>query len=227
MTISDTDKIMQLTTHPLLSDGEIHVWHIDLDRPAGELSELLSEDETERANSMLRDQDKSRFIRVRGAMRSLLGEQIGVSGGELEFELGEHGKPFISQPESALQFNLTHCDDLALLAMSERVTVGVDLERISSRPSQLKIAERLFPQSVHDELANLPSSQQDTAFFHHWTEYEACAKCQGVGIFSSGKDKSGIQTIHFSPKPEWIACLACKMSGQDQIITLKHFKFMF
>jgi len=226
MTILDTDEIKEVINPPSLTAEEIHVWHIDLDRPIGGMSGLLSQEETARVEAMLMEQDKSRYKRVRGAMRSILGNQLGVPGDALEFIRGEHGKPSIRQPESAIQFNLTHCAGMALLAVSETIPVGVDLEHISSRPSQLRIAQRLFPQSVHDDLAALPSSQQDAAFFQHWTEFEACAKCQGVGIFTPGKDESGIQTIHFTPKPGWIACVACKTSAKEALIRLKHFNFM-
>jgi len=158
-------------------------------------------------------------------MRTILGNRLGVSGALLEFGLGKHGKPFISHPESSMEFNLTHCDGMALLAMCKTSHVGIDLERISSRPSQLKIAKRLFPTSVYQELSDLPVDQLGAAFMQNWTEFEARAKLHGAGIFSTRKEQlDAVHVSHFSPQPGWIACIATRNHG-TAAVELKHFYF--
>jgi 4'-phosphopantetheinyl transferase len=193
-----------------LKSGYIHIWRIDLDGPVDDLTALLSTEEISRANAKLSTKERDRSIRVRGAVRSILGDYLGVAGGEIEFVAGEKGKPSIYRPDSNIEFNLTHCEEIAFLAVAYSTPVGIDLERIRHRPSQLKIAQRMFSESICRELAQLSSGQLDAAFSKHWTELEARAKCVGSGIFSYQKGMNEITTSHFTPQDGWIACLAVK-----------------
>lgn len=206
------------------TDIAVHIWHIDLDQAAGDLPDLLSPDETERAERFTLEQDRNRFVRARGAMRAILGNRLGVSGALLEFGLRRHGKPFLHHPESSIEFNLTHCNGMALLAVCETNHVGIDLERISSRPSQLKIAKRLFPAPVYKELSALPVDQLGAAFMQNWTEFEARAKLHGAGIFSTKGEQDAVHITHFSPQPGWIACIATGNPG-GATVELKHSNF--
>lgn len=207
-----------------ITNIELHIWHIDLDQPSDGLPDLLSPDETERADRFTLEQNRNRFVRARGTMRSILGNRLGLSGALLEFGLGKHGKPFISHPESTIEFNLTHCDSMALLAISESSAVGIDLERISSRPSQLKIAKRMFSESVYAELLTLPAERLGSAFTEYWTEFEARSKLHGAGIFSGKGPQDGVVVTHFLPRQGWIACIATGNQG-DAFVELKHFNF--
>jgi len=205
--------------------GEVQVWSIDLDQTAGDLALLLSVDEADRAEEYTHTRDRNRFILARGAMRSILGQQLGISGAAIRFEQGEHGKPYISELDSVIEFNLTHCQGHGLLAVSGDCAVGIDLERIRPGRSQLKIAQRLFPQSIVDELSALPADQVDAAFYHHWTKFEACTKYHGAGIFHAENTIEELSATHFAPRPGWIACVAtCKPAAGDTL--LKHFSFI-
>jgi 4'-phosphopantetheinyl transferase len=207
-----------------LGNTSVHIWRIDLNGSVGNLSALLSAQEIKRADDKKAEIERSRFIRARGAMRSILGDYLALPGGELEFVLGEKGKPSIDHPDSNLEFNLTHCDEMALLAVSEATPVGIDLERIRTRTAQLKIAKRMFSESVYRELEQLSSDQLAPAFFKHWTELEARAKCVGDGIFSHDSREDEIISRHFSPQDGWIACIAtCGISPAP--LVLKHFLY--
>jgi 4'-phosphopantetheinyl transferase len=208
-----------------LTAVEIEVWCLDLDQPVGALAGLLSPDETERAGRYGRELERNRFVYARGAVRTILGEHLGVPGAQLEFAPGSKGKPSLHHPCPGFEFNLTHCEGMALLALSQDCPVGVDLEYVRSRPAQMKIARRLFTRSVQDELASLPTDQLAAAFTRSWTEYEARAKCLGAGIFSTVTRNEEISTCHFTPQPGWIACVA-GLTGKGGFITLKHLNFM-
>ena len=115
---------------------------------------------------------------------------------------------------------------MALLAVAKNIPLGIDLERIHARPSQLKIAQRMFPHAIYQELTELSADQLATSFFRHWTELEARAKCLGDGIFSCEKGRNDITTCHFSPQDGWIACIATK--GVDiSTLELKHFVYIY
>jgi 4'-phosphopantetheinyl transferase len=207
-----------------LTDDCIHIWQIDLDGPVASLAELLSAEELKRAEAKLQTNAPHRSIRARGAIRSILGDYLAVPGAKLEFVQGEQGKPSIFLPNSDIEFNLTHCENIALLAVANKTPVGIDLERIRTRPFQLKIAQRMFSEQVFRELSRLSSDQLDTAFFQHWTELEACAKCIGYGIFSYKERNNKISTKHFTPKQGWISCIATE-SADVSSMQLKHFVY--
>jgi len=200
------------------------IWHIDLDQPLGDLADLLSPDEIQRAERIIQEQDRNRFVRARGAVRTIIGNQLGQSAALLEFGVGEHGKPFIQQPESGLEFNLTHSGGRGMLALSENGPVGVDLERIRSRPSHLKVAQRIFSADCYQQLSALPVDQLAAAFTERWTEFEARAKLHGAGIFSAQAEQDGIHITHFSPLDGWLACIAT-LTPFGEAVELRHFNF--
>ncbi len=207
-----------------LKDDSIHIWRIDLDGPTHDLYGLLSAKEIKRAQDRRQEIERKRFILAHGAMRSILGEYLGISGAELAFIHGEKGKPSLDHPKVNIKFNLTHCEDMALLAVADAIPVGIDLERIRSRPMQLKIAQRMFPPAIYQELLQLSADRLDATFFKHWTELEARAKCLGGGIFSADDARDCITISHFSPQDGWMACVAAK--GLDvSTLELKHFLY--
>ncbi len=215
--------VMEQTLNDLTDDC-IHIWQIDLDGPVTAMEELLSAEELNKAEAKLKANAPHRAIRARGAMRSILGDYLAVPGAKLEFVQGAQGKPSIFLPNSDIEFNLTHCENMALLAVANKTPVGIDLERIRTRPFQLKIAQRMFSEQVFRELAQLSSDQLDSVFFQHWTELEACAKCIGEGIFSYKERSNKISTKHFTPKQGWISCIATE-SADVSSIQLKHFVY--
>jgi 4'-phosphopantetheinyl transferase len=133
MTLPDT-KWTQSAVHPTLSADEVHVWRAGLDRPAAEYARLLSRDEQARADRLRFEQLQRRFIVGRGILRVILGRYLNVSPEEVEFEYHPNGKPALSSRllHAALCFNLSHSDELLLLAVTYHRAVGIDLETIHS-----------------------------------------------------------------------------------------------
>ncbi len=213
-----TDKTRTITP------GEVHIWRIDLDKPAAGMLELLSPDEIERSGRLKQALDRNRFIRAHGAMRFILGDYLGLNGKLLTFGVGDKGKPYLIRPDTSLKFNLSHCEDMALLAVTKEISVGIDLERIRTEPLQLKIAKRMFPEPVYTRLSALPPEHVGKEFLHYWTEFEAKAKCMGEGIFSNGDKQNRLPTAHFIPEPGWTACVAI-MQHEINSNNLRHHKF--
>lgn len=197
--------------HPgSLNRGELHLWRIELDKPANTLADLLSPDEQERAERLLDQQGQQRFIHARSALRIILGKYLDIAPGELGFGYGEHGKPFVQDPATDLCFNLTHSHELALLAITRQAEVGIDLERPQARPNAQAIARRLFDETIQHELDKLEGSALTQAFYQHWTAHEAAIKTLGSGIFQGdeqGNDSSP-DVMNFIPSEGWLAAVA-------------------
>jgi len=171
-----------------LGDDDLHVWLATLDLPRStvdRLRQLLSSDETVRADRFHFAIDRDRFIVARGYLRTILGKYISTDPSEIRLSYGEFGKPSVTNPSAVaagLKFNLAHSGGLALYAMTLRAEIGVDLEEIRADFSTDEIAERFFSGKEIVRLRSLPPSEHPQAFFHCWTRKEAFVKAKGTGL---------------------------------------------
>jgi len=146
-----------------LIPSEVHVWRACLDPPAAgsqDFTPLLSREEQERAEAFLLPRDRLRFRAGRGLLRILLGRYLKIGPQELEFSYGPHGKPEIgaSLKRRKIEFNLSHAGGHLLVAVALGRRVGVDIERISSEPERVEIADRFFAPVERAALEALPET---------------------------------------------------------------------
>ncbi|MBO5967732.1 MAG: 4'-phosphopantetheinyl transferase superfamily protein [Clostridia bacterium] len=87
----------------------------------------------------------------------------------------ENGKPRFSA-DGAPQFSLSHAGGLAVAAICEQASIGVDLELARNTMNPAAVAARFFTEAEQKEF----SEQGD--FFALWTKKEAKAKCLGVPL---------------------------------------------
>jgi 4'-phosphopantetheinyl transferase len=178
-----------LATAPALTPTAVHVWAFPLDLSPERIAELtttLSSDERERAGRFSVEQLRHRFIAGRGGMRTVIADYLQVAPAELEFSYTSKGKPAFAAPSAIpLHFNLAHSHELALLSVTRRAEVGVDVEKIRPFPNAEDIAERFFSAGEIAALKILPPTARDAAFFHLWTRKEAWLKATGDGIAES------------------------------------------
>ncbi len=131
-----------------------------------------------------RPADRTRFAVCHAVLRVLLGGYLGASPSALSFERNAYGKPrLLPAVPASLQFNLSHTTGIGLLAVSNDLALGVDVEEI--RPVEHDIAERYFSVREQADLKRLTGSDWLEGFFHCWTRKEAILKAEGVGL--SGK----------------------------------------
>jgi len=184
--VNDTSVLAACRRGGGLPEDEVHIWEVDLDCPperSPALLDCLSQDERARAQRFRFDRDRDRFVAARVALREILGRCIGLPAHEIVFEYGPYGKPALESPAGAgVEFNVSHCEGLALIAVAAGRRVGVDLERIVSGASRQRIAERFFSPAEIAALRALPAASQDEAFFACWTRKEAYIKARGEGL---------------------------------------------
>jgi 4'-phosphopantetheinyl transferase len=169
--------------HPGLTDGELHVWLVELDRPGDELSalaDLLSADERERAGRFHFERDKQHFTAGRGILRTVLGRYLSLAPTEFAFAYGLRGKPGL--PGTALHFNLAHSGGLAVIAVARGSAVGIDVEQIRVVPSWDSVMNSFFSAAEREAIQSIPSVDRLFAFFTCWTRKEAYLKATGDGI---------------------------------------------
>jgi 4'-phosphopantetheinyl transferase len=172
------------------NSGEIHVWHVDLSA-APELIErgraLLTPDELRRAERRVLPVHKTRFLLSHLALRCILALYLGISPEAVSVAHTLHGKPRLqSDDQGALEFNLSHSGDLALVAVSSDAPVGVDIERVRPwGPGVDDAPAHVFGARERCQLAAVPARLRPEAFTRCWTRKEAIAKAIGTGLSSA------------------------------------------
>jgi 4'-phosphopantetheinyl transferase len=164
---------------PEASAGRVDVWTVWLGREAA-APELLSSDEAARASRFVFDRHRRRYVACRSTLRVLLGSYLGEPASDLCFTYTNYGKPELAG--RAISFNVSHCDDLALIAVTLKHRLGVDIERLRPLEDLDGVAWTVFSSSELATLDTVPRHLKADAFFNCWTRKEAFIKAVGEGF---------------------------------------------
>ncbi len=173
--------------HPALGPDQVHLWRSRLDLPAAtvaSLGRLLSGDELERAQRLVFERDRRRFIVARGLLRLLLARYTGSAARDLVFGYEARGKPFLAGPAgvAAPAFNLAHAEEWAAYGFTLRGPIGVDIEYHTALEDMGQLAATIFSEHEQATLEAVPAHQRLAAFYAGWTRKEAFVKALGAGL---------------------------------------------
>jgi len=148
------------------------------------LTQLLSAAEKNRANRFFRERDRRRYVVARARLRELLAPRLGVPAQSIDFTYGTHGKPALAAgfADSDLRFNVSHCEDLAVVAFASGRAIGVDVEAVRVVPDADDIAARFFSRRENAAYLALAPRDRPLGFFNCWTRKEAFIKAIGEGL---------------------------------------------
>ena len=215
----------------------VTVWLVEADSPdlcgasPGEVARRLGPAERARADRLSPDR-RWRFVAFRAALRSILRKH----GAELEdgadFERTKNGKPVLA---GGPEFSFSASEGLALIAISDRGPVGVDIERIRDvhRPADWRTRHpALGAMAFGEELGDRSDAFR---FLRAWTRLEAFYKREGLPLAGAlegsigGRD--GALARHLSdpgsvvdldPPPGYLAaCALSRGATCDRRITMR------
>lgn len=117
-----------------LSIDHIDVWLCDLKILSGDINKfyaILSEDECVRADKLKVEDKKQQYIITRGILRQRLSLLTNIDPEDFIFKYLEHGKPVLENNHQSadITFNVSHSHDLALIAISQKHHLGIDIEK--------------------------------------------------------------------------------------------------
>lgn len=164
-------------------DDDIHVWRVSLKDTKSIGSyfiENLSKEEQERAESFHFEKDRIQYVVSHYALRYLLAAYVGCDANILQFEHNSFGKPFVKN--SKVSFNLSHSGNIALIAITQGIEVGVDVEKVEREIDYLNLAKSFFSQSEYMSILSAVNSEQLASFYRCWTGKEAIVKAYGKGL---------------------------------------------
>jgi 4'-phosphopantetheinyl transferase len=167
-----------------LLDGVCDVWSITLSKAPQDLGDLeagLSATERERAAAFLVPAPRRQFVIARTALRSLLSRYLGISPSACNFEFNAHGKPSLKAPPQ-LRFNVSHSNDVVLIAIAKDLDVGIDVEVHRHVDNLDSLAASILCTADYALWLGCPVSERTATFYRVWTCKEAVAKAIGCGM---------------------------------------------
>jgi 4'-phosphopantetheinyl transferase len=168
---------------PELHENEVHIWAVSLPKfSASSCWYLLSADEQNRANRFCFETDKIRFTYYRGALRRILGRYLCTSPMSLRFEYDVYGKPKLREPQTTIEFNVSHSRDIALIALARTLAVGIDVEAVRDDFIVGDIVRLVFSTRELERLQAMPPEEQRLEIFRTWAAKEAYLKANGNGL---------------------------------------------
>ena len=159
------------------------MWAVALGGLLGpEWKAILSPLERERAAAFTVPEARARYIQTRFALRRILGGLLDLSPAAVEIGGAPGGKPILIgavSTERKMEFNHTHTDGLALIAVAVGTPVGIDVEKLGRRADFNAIAVRFFSEAEQELLLGFPGEE---TFLGIWTRKEAVLKAFGSGL---------------------------------------------
>jgi len=173
-----------------LADNDVHLW-CAYDETISEpyLIEhyfgVLDHDELTQQQKFIHAHHRHQYLVTRALVRFVLSlYEPAIAPEQWQFSKNDHGKPAIANPNIRLdiQFNVSHAEQLIVLAVQRSHILGVDTEWLHRQGHFLDLASHYFSQQEVKELFALPAALQNRRFFELWTLKEAYIKARGEGL---------------------------------------------
>jgi 4'-phosphopantetheinyl transferase len=170
-----------------LGSAETVVWKFS----PGELAQysrlmrsFLSGDEKKRLDRFINEASRQEFIFCRGILRFILAELLGKSPRSLNIGASEHGKPVLIVENQAnfISFNISHTEDLCLIAFSRDCEVGIDVEKVHFIRKSSSLSQTYLSPEEFSEWRKVPEQQKSARFIDFWCAKEAILKAAGCGL---------------------------------------------
>ena len=168
------------------ADTQILMCHLDADddMPLSRALACLSKSEKDRMQRFVFPHDQLRFARGRAFLRHSLSQRLDLPPSAIAICQGPNGKPFVRNTD--IVFNLSHSQSIAVLAVADTGSIGIDIElsdrKLGSDSDLINLGRRCFTASEMDVLqASAPNIRHDM-FLRFWTAKEARMKLWGEGM---------------------------------------------
>nr|WP_134001000.1 4'-phosphopantetheinyl transferase superfamily protein [Streptomyces sp. 846.5] len=161
----------------------VRVWLVPDQRSEAVLADLfavLDAGERRRAEAIRSADDRRRFVVAHGAARDIVARLLGAPAEELRWERGPHGKPALAGRWTGVQVNLSHSDELSMVAVSASRRVGVDVQRVLPAAESTAAANRYYPPEEARFVRAAPDAESRAdRFARLWVRKEALVKAHG------------------------------------------------
>lgn len=172
-----------------LVQGDVDIWVALVEQVAdtdlaAQFDAVLTEDERNKHAKFFFDKDRRRYVVTRSLVRYVLSRYVPIRPVDWRFEATAFGRPVIANAHpgvAGLSFNISHSDQVVVLAVTRDRQIGIDVEDLSRR-APLDIADSFFSPDEARQLRSLSADAQPQRFFDFWTLKESYIKARGKGL---------------------------------------------
>jgi 4'-phosphopantetheinyl transferase len=169
--------------------ASVDVWYVDLDVSSDAVNRCwscLSPDELDKAARLVSPLERARYIVGHAALRRVVADRLGCSPLAVRFSLRAGGKPTLEGIRGRIDFNLARGGGDAVIALTGRASIGVDLEPLRPIADVERLASYVFSDAERRELALARDPVR--AFLAGWTRKQAYVKAIGAGLTAPLKE---------------------------------------
>lgn len=164
-------------------DG-VSLWWCALAAPPERMQVLeswLSAAEVARAGRFGTPALRDRYVVGRASLRAILGALLAMAPQEVAIVRGERGRPRLER-NPALDFNVSHTGDVALIGATRAARIGVDVERLDRAINVPGIARKFLTDAERRSLADVDADSARKRVLRLWTCKEAMSKATGDAL---------------------------------------------
>ncbi len=149
---------------------------------------------------------RDRYIAGRGTLRQLLGMRLAMAPEHVDIRRGPHGRPYV-HGATALDFNVSHTGNFALIGMVSAGRIGVDVEHEDRTLNVAGVARKFMAPSEQERLATLDPDARRRTLLRLWTCKEAMSKATGDALSAPFRgiaialDDAGQARVNAGPPP--------------------------
>ena len=147
----------------------VDIWTVCL---TDECELILSEQEQARATRFFTEKLRLHWARAHSRLRVILAGYLKTDPLSISFAVNAFGKPSVA----GIEFNLTHTEEFAIVAVCLEAPVGIDIERFRPKVDMAVLLKRLGE-------TDLPVDPHD--LHRRWTRREALSKARGGALFDA------------------------------------------
>ncbi len=139
---------------------------------------VLSSEEKERAQKFHFPRDKNNYIVCHALLRLVIAQTLNLPPSEIIIHTGSNNKPYLEG--NSLYFNLSHTEGTGAIAISEKNSIGIDVEKINPAIDYAAIYGSHYTKEEQKLLKG--TSNPEECFYLLWTRKEALLKAIGIGL---------------------------------------------
>jgi 4'-phosphopantetheinyl transferase len=151
----------------------VDVWWARRDNASSSLVNLLDETERQRWQAYRREEDRDRFLVGCAVAKAAVAQVTGADPVQVRFDrtCPQCGKPHGKPSTKGAEFSVSHSGGKIVVAVTESVPVGVDVEEIRETRDSAALAAYV-----------LAETESSDGFFTTWARKEAVTKATGDGL---------------------------------------------
>lgn len=149
------------------------------DKSPGAFYSFLSADDRRRLLDITAPAPAVRFVIMRGALRMVLGELLGLAPPAVPLRVSDRGKLYLDNNKTF--FSVSYRAGIGLIAIADR-ELGVDVELLENAPHIATASALTFAADERAAIEHYTDKRRRELLLQGWTRKESIVKAWGVGM---------------------------------------------